>query len=111
MCDVCHQYPCHPRCPNAPDPPSVFVCSGSGRDIYEGEDYWDLLGEQFSEGFIDSAWKEAECDQMCFICEEAVYEGENYYSIMGKTLCEHCVNDARREAVFDYDEDDYFGLG
>lgn len=32
--------------PNA-NPPVVFVCSGCGRDITEGESYWDVLGEQF----------------------------------------------------------------
>ena len=37
MCDICHQVPCHPRCPNAPDPIPVFICSGCGQDIYEGD--------------------------------------------------------------------------
>lgn len=55
MCDICRQSPCHPRCPNAPGPKPVFVCSGCGQDIYEGEDYWDVLGEQFCEDCIDQA--------------------------------------------------------
>jgi hypothetical protein len=44
MCDVCLKNPCDPRCPNAPDPPTVYVCSGCGKDIVDGEDYWDILG-------------------------------------------------------------------
>lgn len=53
MCDICLQYPCHPRCPNAPDPPAVYVCSGCGHDIYDGDEYWDIFGEQFCEDCID----------------------------------------------------------
>lgn len=55
MCDVCLQSPCHPRCPNALDPPAVYVCSGCSRDIYEGDDYWDILGEQWCERCVDNA--------------------------------------------------------
>lgn len=62
MCDICRQVPCHPRCPNAPDPPAVFVCSGCSREILAGEDYWDVLGEQFCEDCIYKARKEAEYD-------------------------------------------------
>jgi len=25
-CDICRQFPHHPRCPNAPDPPVVYYC-------------------------------------------------------------------------------------
>ena len=64
MCELCLQYICDPRCPNAPEPPklSVFVCSGCGQMIYDGEDYWDILGEQFCESCIDRARKEAVYD-------------------------------------------------
>ena len=55
MCEECRQSPCHPRCPNAPDPIAVFICSGCGHEIYEGDDYWDILGEQFCESCIDKA--------------------------------------------------------
>lgn len=55
MCDICLQAPCHPRCPNASDPPAVFVCSGCGDDIHDGEDYWDIMGEQYCESCIDKA--------------------------------------------------------
>ena len=62
MCEECRFYPCHPACPNAPEPRSVFVCSGCGDDILEGDSYWDILGEQFCESCIDGAKGEAVYD-------------------------------------------------
>ena len=62
MCEECRRSPCHPRCPNAPDPIAVFICSGCGQEIYEGEDYWEFLGEQFCENCKDNARRVAEYD-------------------------------------------------
>jgi hypothetical protein len=62
MCIECRQSPCHPRCPNAPDPPSVFVCSGCGDSIRDGDNYWEFFGEQFCENCVDNARKEAVYD-------------------------------------------------
>lgn len=62
MCDVCYKKPCDPRCPNAPEPPSVFVCSGCGDLILDGDDYWDIMGEQFCEECVDSMKRVAEYD-------------------------------------------------
>lgn len=62
MCDVCRHTPCDSRCPNAPEIPSVFICSGCGKDIYEGDTYYDILGEQFCEVCIVDAKKEAVYD-------------------------------------------------
>ena len=62
MCEICRHNPCDSRCPNAPGPPSVFICSGCGLDIYDGEDYYDILGEQFCTDCIESAKKEAVYD-------------------------------------------------
>lgn len=59
MCQECLRTPCHPRCPNAPEPKRVFICSGCGDDICEGDDYWDILGEQFCKTCIDDARGEA----------------------------------------------------
>ena len=57
MCAECLRTPCHPRCPNAPDPEliPVYVCSGCSTEIMDGEDYWDIMGEQFCERCIDKA--------------------------------------------------------
>lgn len=63
MCDICLQSPCHDNCPHAEHPPPVFVCSGCSHDIYEGDDYWDILGEQFCKECINNAHSWAElCD-------------------------------------------------
>ena len=62
MCNICKHSPCDPRCPNAPDPPTVYICSGCGEMIRDGDDYWDVLGEQFCETCIDEAKKVAEYD-------------------------------------------------
>lgn len=62
MCDICLKSPCDPRCPNSHDPPIVFVCSGCGRYIHDGDDYWEFLGEQFCERCVDNARQEAVYD-------------------------------------------------
>ena len=57
MCNECHRIPCHPRCPNALEQTEipVFVCSGCSTEIMDGEDYWEIMGEQFCEHCIDKA--------------------------------------------------------
>jgi hypothetical protein len=61
MCQECRQFPCDPRCPNAPDPEEipVYVCSGCGEEIMDGEDVWEFLCEQFCETCVDKARKTA----------------------------------------------------
>jgi hypothetical protein len=54
--------PCDPRCPNAPEPPSVFVCSGCGDNIVDGEEYVELCGEQWCMDCVDGARRIAEYD-------------------------------------------------
>ena len=60
MCVECGMNPCSSRCPNADDPPAVFVCSGCTHDILDGEDYWDIMGEQFCATCIENAKGTAE---------------------------------------------------
>lgn len=62
MCDVCRKIPCDSRCPNAPEPPAVFICSNCGESIYNGDYYWDIMNEQFCENCVDEARKVAEYD-------------------------------------------------
>lgn len=69
MCNICLQSPCDSRCPCAEQPKSVFVCSGCGQTIYEGDDYWDIFGEQFCEECIHNARNTAE-----YIPEEPEYD-------------------------------------
>lgn len=62
MCEYCHHIPHRPGCPNAPDPRPVFVCSGCGRDIVEGDHYTDLLDEQWCDDCVRKAGRYAEYD-------------------------------------------------
>lgn len=63
MCDVCLQHPCHPRCPNAPEPsepPYVTECLNCGEKIYDGDYYYDIDGEEWCEECIKECRKTAE---------------------------------------------------
>ena len=62
MCEICHMSPCPSQCPNAPEPLAVFICSGCGGDIREGDEYWDVMGEQWCSTCIDDARREAVYD-------------------------------------------------
>lgn len=56
MCQVCLQTPCHPRCPNAPEPPKVYTCKICGEPIVEGEEYYEMDAEFYHEEcFEDNA--------------------------------------------------------
>lgn len=37
MCDICRRSPCDSRCPNAPEPKRVYVCSRCGEGVYAGD--------------------------------------------------------------------------
>lgn len=56
MCDVCRQTPCHPRCPNAPEPPTVYTCKHCGEPIVVGDEWCELDGDYYHEDcFTDIA--------------------------------------------------------
>lgn len=110
MCEICRRSPCHPRCPNAPGVIHVFICSGCGEDIYDGEDVYQILGEQYCERCIEESARIAEEELVCFVSDEVIHVGEEYFEIMDKVICTPCVNDAREEARFEFDEDSHFDL-
>lgn len=62
MCAECLRSPCHPRCPNAKEQKEipVYVCSGCSTEIMDGEDYLEIMGEQFCERCIDKSRRTAE---------------------------------------------------
>ena len=62
MCDICLHAPCLSGCPNAPEPPMVFVCSGCGGPIYHDDWYWEIMGEQYCEQCMEAVRKVAEYD-------------------------------------------------
>ena len=47
MCDICLRSPCDPRCPNAPDPPTVYTCKYCGEPIVPGDEYLELDGSYY----------------------------------------------------------------
>ena len=60
MCELCWQTPCASLCPNNPGPRAIYICSGCGETIYEGDYVWHILSEQFCESCIDDFREEAE---------------------------------------------------
>ena len=53
MCEVCRQTPCHPRCPNAPDPVPVHKCVECGDGIFDGDRYVEINGKFYCEWCLD----------------------------------------------------------
>lgn len=41
MCSMCMMTPCHPRCPNTPEPKPVYECERCGYGIFAGDKYYD----------------------------------------------------------------------
>lgn len=40
MCDICHQNPCHPSCPNASEPDIRGYCGKCGDELREDYEYY-----------------------------------------------------------------------
>lgn len=62
MCQECRCHPCHPRCPNAPEPRVVTTCEMCGEDILEGDTIYVIGDDTFCEECIRDSEKEAEID-------------------------------------------------
>lgn len=62
MCKECGRFICPSGCPNAPEPAKFDKCMGCGRDILDGEDYYDIDGEPWCEDCIFEARKTAEVE-------------------------------------------------
>ncbi len=41
MCSLCLSTPCHPRCPNEPEPVPVHTCKWCNEPIFAEEEYMD----------------------------------------------------------------------
>lgn len=63
MCEICLQSPCHPRCPNAQDPPVVCPCCQCGNEIYEGDEVYDINDEKWCESCVKECCHIAELDE------------------------------------------------
>lgn len=77
MCDVCRQIPCHPRCPNAPEPTAVLMCARCNSGIYAGDRYHNSEGGVLCMECIDDM---SARDYMEFIGETTVYADDNNYA-------------------------------
>lgn len=53
MCSMCLKTPCHPRCPNAPEPVAVYSCCKCGEGIFGGEKYLDSSEGKICEDCLD----------------------------------------------------------
>lgn len=47
MCSECLSTPCHPRCPNAPDPEHIYECEFCDGGITSGEDFVEIDGKYY----------------------------------------------------------------
>lgn len=58
MCAECGMNPCHPRCPNAPEPVPVHECVKCGYGILAGDKFWDSpegkICEEYERKTIDT---------------------------------------------------------
>ncbi len=55
MCSECRQSPCHPSCPNAPEPEPVFICDNCDEGIYDGEQVYEIGGHKYCEDCINDS--------------------------------------------------------
>lgn len=74
MCEECRQNPCHPRCPNAPEPQPVYICDKCDEGIYDGETVYELDGRHYCEYCVDEAKFTAEAPEPYEPDEDAAYE-------------------------------------
>lgn len=60
MCEICHQSPCHPQCPNADPPVPVTTCAWCDAEIQEGEKYYKIGDEDICEECVEACSTVAE---------------------------------------------------
>ncbi len=58
MCDICRQIPCHPACPNAPEPKPVMHCGKCGKGLYAGDRHYEGICESCLGDMDISEWLE-----------------------------------------------------
>ena len=54
MCAICRRSPCDPRCPNAPDPPTVYTCEECGEGILVGDEFAEIGDRQYHIDCLES---------------------------------------------------------
>lgn len=109
MCDICHKTPCDYRCPNAPDPATVYECAHCGEPIVVGDRYFhydskyyhdDCFGDAAPalvaerDGLIVGVVTDQESELgTCPICKEPVLSCEERW-VKNNTMYHHeCLMD------------------
>lgn len=95
MCEICRQYPCHPRCPNAPEPPIFATCECCGDPIYEGDEYVDIGGDYYCTECAEDTY--ADEDAVCECCGEPIEYDTDCFRLKKKHYCPEC---ASRETAY-----------
>ena len=72
MCAECGMNPCHPRCPNAPEPVPVHECVKCGYGILVGDKFWDSPEGKICEECVD----DMSAEEILKLCGESLTEAE-----------------------------------
>lgn len=59
MCEICRRAICHPRCPNADEPPVFAECEACGMEIYDGDEYYDIDDHKYCEACVRGGYRTA----------------------------------------------------
>lgn len=70
MCSVCRQSPCHPRCPNAPEPAPVAYCRICYEPLFAGDKHYDGICKGCLDDMDTEEWLELFGEDMKEIKEE-----------------------------------------
>ena len=70
MCAECGMNPCHPRCPNAPEPVPVHECVKCGYGILAGDKFWDSPEGKICEECVD----DMSAEEILKLCGESLTE-------------------------------------
>lgn len=68
----CGMNPCHPRCPNAPEPVPVHECVKCGYGILVGEKFWDSPEGKICEECVE----DMSAEEILKLCGESLTEAE-----------------------------------
>lgn len=72
ICAECGMNPCHPRCPNAPEPVPVHECVKCGYGILVGDKFWDSPEGKICEECVD----DMSAEEILKLCGESLTEAE-----------------------------------
>lgn len=72
MCAECGMNPCHPRCPNAPEPVPIHECVKCGYGILAGDKFWDSPEGKICKECVD----DMSAEEILKLCGESLTEAE-----------------------------------